>query len=696
MQDALAQCQWERARALLHSASEMPAEEVVALVQDIVHSGCLVLRNKSTDTVRSRDGFLVTVLECIRSSQDVLAFTPLAKHLGHVPLLEEAYATILEQHGRADISRYSPSEQVWAAIERACVEIRALHKRVNEAIRKADPTKPHSPTTKIASEDGNEFDADSVTNTVAESLFATLHMLSYREHWLREGKIVIPARVPLDDASTFKSGANMYFAIAWLMVKDADDRLRYFGGDLKKSRYEADDQGPAPEERFLLRFEFELGLCQLERIARSRLDRIALDVAIHTDFIDQQPIRPPKERVALPPDEFVSADEVVAFKILRNIYHFPVEDERHTFGQLSIRQWLRAYSLLKERYAVDSSGQAILDVVEISEPELSAALELGGLSAVQARAFVRAATLSQGKRDLYDAPLLEDAAGSFHFLAPIFGSAGLWLVVASQVGCQGQQVNTKGSAFHRAVLELFREHQIPAKEVRYSHEGREYDCDVLVLWNRHLFVIECKNHIITFSDPARSFHFWRTLEADLKQCKRTATHISRRLDLVRREFGPDAQFDRVHPMLLNAMPFSIAGGHDGVHIYDYSALNRFFRKPYVTVTSPVVGKGGSKTLIEHRVGRLWKGDDPSPDDLLSQMDHPIQLAPYTNKSSQTTVLYPISHELGIEMPVLQFGDANHKDFLRAVGFNGEAIQGFEETSMDIFSALRGENGIEGR
>jgi hypothetical protein len=75
------------------------------------------------------------------------------------------------------------------------------------------------------------------------------------------------------------------------------------------------------------------------------------------------------------------------------------------------------------------------------------------------------------------------------------------------------------------------------------------------------------------------------------------------------------------------MPFSIPGGIDGVYVYDYSALSRFFREPFITFSSPVIRKDGSTALAEYPVGRLWAADRPSPDDLIRELEKPVQLYP---------------------------------------------------------------------
>lgn len=59
------------------------------------------------------------------------------------------------------------------------------------------------------------------------------------------------------------------------MLKDADERLRYFRGSLKKvSLMESENESDTNSERTLLKFEFDLNLELSLRIARDRLDQV--------------------------------------------------------------------------------------------------------------------------------------------------------------------------------------------------------------------------------------------------------------------------------------------------------------------------------------------------------------------------------------------------------------------------------------
>lgn len=63
------------------------------------------------------------------------------------------------------------------------------------------------PSTRVTDESGFEIEADAVVHSSADSLFSTLSMFAHRENWFRNGRLVIPEPVPVEERSEFESGA---------------------------------------------------------------------------------------------------------------------------------------------------------------------------------------------------------------------------------------------------------------------------------------------------------------------------------------------------------------------------------------------------------------------------------------------------------------------------------------------------------
>lgn len=104
-----------------------------------------------------------------------------------------------------------------------------------------------------------------------------------------------------------------------------------------------------------------------------------------------------------------------------------------------------------------------------------------------------------------------------------------------------------------------------------------YDSDVAVLWENQLIVFECKNYSLPNDGPADRFYFWQKQAEAQDQVRRIASYLSANSQIVKKHFGEDAEWEAVHSVVLNALPFSLRRASTGTYFYDASALGRFLR-----------------------------------------------------------------------------------------------------------------------
>lgn len=149
------------------------------------------------------------------------------------------------------------------------------------------------------------------------------------------------------------------------------------------------------------------------------------------------------EHVALAPSELVSELELTTLYVLDNIFHWNAVKNREEIEGITILEWLRGYSVLEESYAGGFASN-VDAIIEVERVELNQTLQLAGLTAMKAEKFVELVTFSKGRRDLYDAPLLQSSDGKLYFLAALYHGVNLPLVIASQFGSLSHSVSSKG------------------------------------------------------------------------------------------------------------------------------------------------------------------------------------------------------------------------------------------------------------
>lgn len=651
-------------------------------VKEVIHSGVLILRHRTAEEICKRDKF-VSILRRLVSeycSSDEIAL--LSKHLQEAALIETGFAEILRSLESASITSLGPAFQAWALLDRIATEYRILYERAFSPPANGDKQTvlldARGPL--IKDNTGSSVRAEAVSNNLGQFLASTLQMLALQNEWFQGGELVLPPRVPTTEDMRFKAGSHLYLASAWDALRESSETLRFFGGTTQEIT-------SSKGNRRAIVFDLDLAPLLFFHIAGSRDHQIQLQSAMeYLPHARGYKFKNPEEEiVGLPPEAFVSIYELIAVTLLDAEYHYPMERDDPIAG-LSLRQWLRGYAVLKRVFCSETdAGNFQATIVEIERQRIERALTRGGLSREQSDIFIASTTFGRNKRDLWDAPLLRTADGKLFFMAPLFATADLIAIVVSQLASQQLQIPSKGDAFETRMLEEFTSAGISAKGFDYLIDGEKYQCDVAVLWEGHLFVIECKNYLLPPDSAAMKFHFLSAMDEAALQASRIASHLRTHPEIVAEAFGSDSTYTEVSPVVLNAMPFQCAP-RNGAYFYDGSALSRFLSSGDLNL-SQTVRVEGRPVQVKHRFGTLWEGTSPSASDFVRQLQNPFQSAVEMGLWSSKPFIISLSREWILATPRLQRQESSIAKTLETAGWSSDGIEKFKSLFQEFGETL---------
>jgi hypothetical protein len=384
------------------------------VIAETIWSGALILRHATADRSLQRDSFVAALDRVVSRFGNKEQAAAITKHFREAALIELGFSEILASVERSEVTRLSPGLQLWSVIDRAADECRILYERTFTPPKGQGTPLFHAQAPLVKDKKGNAAPADAIANGLLDFVANTLQMLAYRNDWFQGDQLVLPPRIASTEDSTFKAGAHAYFASAWDALLDSSESLRFFGKSLEEV------QAPEGDKRRALVFDLDLGPALFFTIARLRQHQIQLEFSMRY-LVETSAYKfgdPETKSVLLPPHGYVSLDELVAVTLLDGEYHYPVEDDSSLAG-LSLRQWLRAYAVLKRVHCPDlTAGAYGGEVVQVDCTKLERALTNAGLSKDQAHIFLKAATFGKDKRDLWDAPLLQTSDGQVFFWLP--------------------------------------------------------------------------------------------------------------------------------------------------------------------------------------------------------------------------------------------------------------------------------------
>ncbi|WP_263377359.1 hypothetical protein [Granulicella paludicola] len=673
MKKAFGALSWKDVLETLNADDEPSAETYERLIEDVVRTGCLIKKHATASQRKSRDEFRDKLRAFIveKCSSDEVEY--LDVHIDECKRIDDAFKSILDSVGQCVISKRTIDEQAWAIVARAVAEIALVHEKLGEFVVKSPRANGFafmSPlNVKIKDDNGNLFSPDALVNSFIKGMGSSLKMLAYQG--LRDGsRIVMPPLFEPSEELQFEAGSHQYYSQVWEEIEKASEHIRYWNELLT-----VQDNGVAVGDsgrQELLRFNLELGTDVLFKTARLRLDQQFLQNRMKLKSVAKLTLLDPRtQNVPFEKNTFVSEEEADAFLSLDAVYNYPVTTSIKEYGGLRLHEWIRAYAVLERWFAKDATGKLRLELVSVDRPNLRDTLVRASLTPAKADTFINALIFSLDKLDMYDAPLLEDRNGKLYFFAPAYAAVSLPRVILSQIHHQEIQVEGKGELFEAEVLLMFQKAGIQAVGFKYKIGDETFDCDAAVLWDGQLFLFECKNYSLPVGRASDDFFFIKKLEAAARQIRRISKQLQEDPEPLRKHLGKNASWEKVHLVVLNAMPVSIAGKQEDVHFYDASALGKFLREKTINILVDPSGSLGETTV--EATHTLWTGDSPSAEDLVTQLNDPIQLKIFRRKLTQDWHYVRLSTTLLAAIPFIKSGTLTPEEMLEALGHSKESI-----------------------
>lgn len=655
------------------SVNEENARELLRLVR---HTGCLI------DVYRSYQGAkwlkeISGVLMDSLSGRPLEVFSSLLAEAVTITLI---FRLIKDAVKKLDVSALPPARQAWAVIDWASSHVAIIHEK-SLAPPKGGSFLARAGAHTLEGEEGRTFDADAILGGTEQYLRMTLTMLAYEHGWWdQQGKLVIPQDDVGPNGDVNIAGSHFYLAGIWNLVLGASETLRFWGNSVSSVQLaQASD-----EKSTRITFDLNLGTHLYFEIARLRVMQIEIDTHMYAVGLPEPDYgHIETEVIPLPPHGYVSFDELVTHVTLDMLYHFDL-GEGTTVNGLNPSVMARGYAVLKRCYS-QAFGKADLSMIEINKTTLAQALRNGSLSDTEAEAFLAAATFGRDSKDLFDCPIIASENGKLYLPRCFSQFSSLPRVVVSRLTSLRSKFENKGARFELEVIDEFVDNEIPAKGFSFMIGSDEYQFDCVALWENYIFIFECKNYLLPSESAAQEFYFMESMDDAVQQVRRLTAVLQERRDRLVEQFEAVPEDLIFVPVVLNAMPFSMDQQRDGVYLFDYSALSRFFSGK-ISVNQPI--KSGERWVrVEHVVKKLWQSTSPKPTDLISQMSMPIQLAAEFPRWRQENLVIGLSEKTSMVIPVLQKDASSSKDLLKAIGVSGEITERMLQLGDEIHHKL---------
>jgi hypothetical protein len=589
------------------------------LLELIWKSEALIIKRSAPALEAKRDSFVHSLGEFFAKSATAEDIGRLQQILGDLGVIEEGYRSILALLSQSTGGALSVEQRVAAAFGRAAFAFEVIEREFQRLLASTPEFVLQS--AQIARGDGFTASTDDLLAGLVVCLASTLSMEGHNNRWFKAEKLILPnvGETCVDDMA--RAATVELLANSWGSWQRAELMVRFLGAPMRQIVESGTVEwlGATYTEVVAIGPPTEMALH--DHVANERLADHALQIhqEMSLETSVEKKVAGIDGSVAVAPGCYVSAEEVHAEVLLSQWFGFDIQDDLQEFAGLRLSEWVRGYAALKALSGTLRRGGLF---PRMQHSELHDLLARLGLTLGKAATFIDLISFRKTSRDLFDNPLISMEDGSLTICVPALLHASVARIVVSAIANLQLPIDRKGKSFERSMRALFDDQHISTFAFSSTRDGQQFEYDLVVHWVNLLFVFECKNRTLSGHNHRAAYYFDVEMQSAVSQVKRLSHALEQYPDILLDRCGIAVADVTVVPCVLNSLPYSREGKVDGVYITDQSALRRFFEQRHVHLIRPHQIDGGKTILHRTAIHRHWKGEQPSPADLIAALEDP--------------------------------------------------------------------------
>ena len=654
--------------------------ELVALIR---RAGPLMLPRPSPQAEASRDRLLADLrTHLLERAPEAAPDFDAAQNL--LQRAEEGYRRILAYRAQQAFALWPGERLAGVLIAQAERRLQEVSERVEAALKRDGLTVPG--TINVGDDDGPPVDPDSVLDMVVSTLGGTLIMEAYARDWFDvDGAVRLPP-LPVPSPDDFEEGAkDEALGTRWMRWNFMEETARFLDGTLDLGGPQIPGLELPPNITRVLH-----GPCvqdEYDFIANARFrDRsgiVSYDLASlaagDIPYLGIEGVTP------LPPEGLISEKELTQGHMLSQRLGFDITTDTGAPGGLRLLTWVRGYVALSTWVGTRERPDGVLTA---TNAELTDLLHRVGLDPEETTRLLKALAFGKRSRDLFDTPLVRTGE-DWIVVGPALAHVDAAKVVPSMLASRKVQIARKGDAFNQTVLELLINNGLGARSVTRKFGADEFDYDVLVPWGDYLFLFECKNYGLSNGEPKEVMHFRQELASAFGQVQRLVEALGDHPDILQDEWGEEVETKTLVPCILFNEPYARDHDIDGIFVYDFSALSRFFDSSAFHANRDHRLPDGRIARVQADILRIWASEAPTPKDLLAQLKSPFQLRLVDAQLDCQSVVFALDESTAAISDRLTRKRFSEDEMMRALGADPAQVKAVLDRGTAEVEKLKG-------
>lgn len=584
----------------------------------------------------NRDSFIDELKCTLKDKYSQINNFILEKH-ETIKISENLFDEIKKELSACDLSNQHESIQVWSHIGKVIAEFKTLKidsKHQQKTIPKYTLLSPYK---SLKNSDGNEYNPDSILEVYIQYLTITLLLLSHKHRWFSENIVIIPSKVNVDETNIDKAEEILRLAMSWKSLEKISQQCISFDG---KAYRLAEEEVPSEYKEHGLKHVFvyereestfeTYDAIACERVRKKHLQNL---LELNSSAGIKSTIAPSFSKLGkINEFSFISIDEVHTCQYLSEVLCTDILTGNVELNNLELFNWIRGYYIINYLSELIWEGKIS---AEFRKDEIISYFQDAGIENDKALYFINLISFSKNSQDLFDCPLIKMQDDKYHLAYYAFTTPIISRIILSRLSSLDTQISEKGYRFERETRNLITKKLSPCKEFKFRRGSDEYEYDGVFIVDKKIFLLECKNRSLSWYNPVKTYRNKNYMLDTLKQIERLKNALIQHPDVIKEHFNVDVSQYEIIPVIYNCMPFSWKGKINGVYITDNSAFSRFLKSKRINLVTTT--NKGQRHEPQKKLS-LWSGKKPNSDDIVRQLEKPIQLTPYLNSRKKS--IYP--------------------------------------------------------
>ncbi|MDD2495640.1 MAG: hypothetical protein PHG06_06840 [Parabacteroides sp.] len=335
---------------------------------------------------------------------------------------------------------------------------------------------------------------------------------------------------------------------------------------------------------------------------------------------------------SLAPEGFIDKAEKVSYD--EYLEYFSAKNLDYKINGIEIVKWLRAYAVVRYFNEDFLNNNELANVGKPNKwlyistiDDWVKAFKNFGIDDLSSRKICDKFIFKKNSVDCFDSPFIE-IDGKIITIPSHASRIQSVMALMSLATKEGLNIAFKGYCFEDRVLNDLRENQIIATSVKRKYNNKEYQCDVVFVLGKDLFLCECKHTAQPITQRKRYEFYNIVIPEHIKQTNRICDFYSLNIDCVLDELNQKAEHKyslewkpkRIYRMLIYSCKLARKLDIDGVIVTDYTVFTTFLYKRLPTFF--MNGKPIMQLNPPNMKGAL--NGKPTTNKLLNFIDNPWQ------------------------------------------------------------------------